>query len=292
MLGIALGLASSVAWGISDFLGGLQSRRIPTILVLVVSQPVGFVLAVLVALLFGQQQLPLDQFALAFGAGAVGLLGLAAFYRAMAIGEISVVAMVTTLSVLVPIVGGVIQGEVPGVVQALGGGLAVVGVLMVAGGGHPVTEALHGSEAVANHRRKTRISTSLALLGALGFGTFFLAIDGAADIDAPWAIVAARAGGLTPLLLFVAWKRPSFGAVRDADMRALVAIGFFDITANTLFAFSTNHGLLPLVSVAASLYSLVTVMLARMVLAERLSRLQAGGIMVALAGVAVIAAGA
>src|SRR5215212_745685 len=105
MLGIALALASSVAWGISDFLGGLQSRRMSALTVLLVSQPVGLVLALIVALTFGGDALSARDAAIAVGAGVASATGLAAFYRAMALGSVSVVATIGALGVLVPVAG-------------------------------------------------------------------------------------------------------------------------------------------------------------------------------------------
>ncbi len=111
MLGIALALGSSVAWGISDFLGGIQSRRISALTVLLVSQPVGLVLALVVALAVGGDPLSTRDTAIAIGAGAAVVLALGAFYRAMALGSVSVVATIGALGVVVPIAGGLAAGR-------------------------------------------------------------------------------------------------------------------------------------------------------------------------------------
>ena len=106
MLGIALALGSSVAWGISDFLGGLQTRRASALAVLLVTQPVGLVLALAVALAFGGDRLSAAEVATALGAGALAVLALGAFYRAMALGSVSVVATIGALGVVVPVARG------------------------------------------------------------------------------------------------------------------------------------------------------------------------------------------
>jgi drug/metabolite transporter (DMT)-like permease len=279
VLGIALALASSVSWGISDFLAGLQSRRFSALSVLVVSQPVGAVLAFGVALTFGEELLPPGEFLLGAGGGAAVVLALGAFYRAMALGSISVVATIAALGLLVPVAGGIAQGETPDGLQAIGAAIAVVAVVLVA------------REPDPEFRAANRASVGLAALAALGFGTFFLALDGAADHDPAWAIAAARTGSVALLLLIAIRVRPEIPAARGAVLVALLAIGFFDILANSLYAVATNHGLLPLVSVAASLYSAVTVLLARFVLGERLAPSQRVGVVVALAGIALIALG-
>ena len=279
MLGFLLALGASASWGISDFLGGLQTRRFSALSVLVVSQPIGAVLAFAVALGFGDDPLPASKFALGAFGGATVMLALGAFYRAMALGSVSVVATIGALGVIVPVVGGIVQGEAPGGLQAVGAVVAVGAVLLVA------------REPDPEWREANRASVGLAALAALGFGTFFLALDGASSEDPAWAIAAARTGGVTLLLAIALWVRPAIPRARGAVLAALLAIGFFDITANSLYAVATTHGLLPLVAVGASLYSAVTVLLARFVLGERLASSQRAGIVVALAGVALIAAG-
>jgi drug/metabolite transporter (DMT)-like permease len=279
VLGIALGLASSVSWGISDFLGGLQTRRFSALSVLIVSQPVGAVLAYGVAIAFGEDGLPLGYFALAAGGGATVVLALGAFYRAMALGSVSVVATIGALGVLVPVAGGIAQGEAPSGLQAVGGAVAIAAVVLVA------------REPDPEWRAANRASIGLAAVAALGFGTFFLAIDSASERDPAWTIAAARTGGVALLAAVAVATRPKLPHARGNVLATLIVIGCFDILANSLYAVATTHGLLPLVSVAASLYSAVTVLLARFVLGERLAPAQRAGVVVALAGVALIAAG-
>jgi len=132
---------------------------------------------------------------------------------------------------------------------------------------------------------------ALAALAALGFGIFFTAIDGAAAHDPAWTIAAARTGGVLLLAAAALWMRPALPAARGVVLVALLAVGCFDVLANSLYAVATTHGLLPLVAVAASLYSAVTVLLARFVLGEHLAPSQRAGVAVALTGVALIAVG-
>jgi len=278
MLGIALGLASSVAWGISDFLGGLQSRRISALTVLLVTQPLGLVLALAVALAIGGDPLDTEDALIATGAGAAAVLALGAFYRAMALGSVSVVATIGALGVLIPIIAGLIQGEEPAAIQGVGSVAAIAGVLLVA------------REPDPEWRAAGRASVGLAALAAIGFGLFFLGLDASSGEQPTWTIVAARAGGVVTLVMAALVIRPSLRI--EAGMGpALLAIGCFDILANSLFAVATNHGLLSLVAVAGSLYSAVTILLARVFLAERLAGSQQAGVVLALAGVATIAAG-
>ena len=278
MLGIGLALASSVAWGISDFLGGLRSRRISALTVLLVSQPVGLVLALVVAVAVGGDALGVRDAAIAAGAGAAAVLALGAFYRAMALGSVTVVATIGALGVLVPVLAGLAQGDRPAALQAVGAAAGVVGVLLVA------------REPDPEWRAAGRASIGLAAIAALGFGVFFVGLDAASGGRPTWTIVAARVGGVATLLVVAAFARPSM-RIESSLFPALVAIGFFDVLANSLFALATNHGLLSLVAVAGSLYSAVTILLARFVLGERLAPIQVAGVIVALGGVALIAAG-
>jgi drug/metabolite transporter (DMT)-like permease len=257
----------------------LQSRRISALTVLLVSQPVGLGLALIVAIAVGGDALGTGDAAIGAGAGAAVVLALGAFYRAMALGSISVVATIAALGVLVPVAGGLVQGEEPAAVQGVGAAAAVAGVVLVA------------REPDPEWRSAGRTAVGLAALAALGFGTFFLALDASAGDEPAWTIVAARVGGVTTLLLAAAFVRPSLVIPREL-WPALLSIGCFDIAANSLFAVATNHGLLSLVAVAGSLYSAVTVLLARVFLGERLRGPQRIGVVLALGGVALIAAGA
>jgi drug/metabolite transporter (DMT)-like permease len=246
--------------------------------VLLVSQPVGLVLALVVALAVGGDSLSAGDAAIAVGAGAAVVMALGAYYRAMALGSVTVVATIGALGVLVPVTAGLVQGDRPAAIQVAGAVAGIVGVVLVA------------REPDPEWRAAGRLSIGLAALAAVGFGIFFLGLDAAAGSRPAWTIVAVRAGGVATLLVAAARVRPSMRIERSL-LPALVAIGCFDVTANSLFAVATNHGLLSLVAVAGSLYSAVTVLLARFLLRERLAASQLGGVAIALMGVALIAAG-
>ena len=197
MLGIALALASSVAWGTSDFLGGLRSRRISALTVLLVSQPFGLVLALAVALAAGGDALSARDAAIAAGAGVTVVMALGAFYSAMALGSVTVVATIGALGVLVPVAAGIVQGDRPGALQALGATAGIAGVVLVT------------REPDPEWRTASRTAVGLAALAALGFGTFFLGLDISSGPRPAWTIVAARTGGVATLLVAAAFARPS-----------------------------------------------------------------------------------
>ena len=279
MLGIALGLASSVAWGITDFLGGLQSRRMSALAVLLVTQPLGLALGLLAALAFADGMPERSDALLGVIAGVVIVSALAAFYRGMAIGPVSIVAVLASLGAVVSLVGGLVQGDDPAALQLVGSVVAIVGVVLVS------RKPGEAGEQIG------RVALGLGLAAAAGIGTAFLLIDQAAADEPTWAIVALRVGAISTLAVAAVAVRPSVSVDR-ASAPVLITIGVLEVTANLLFAVATNHGLISLVSIAGSLYSAVTVVLAWVFLGERLGGSQRIGVVLALAGVAAIAGGA
>jgi uncharacterized membrane protein len=280
LLALAISLASSASWGISDFLGGLQSRKYPVLGVLAVSQPVGLVLIVLAIALFGAHPISADKLAIAFLAGAASLGGLGAYYSAMATGTVSVVAPIASLGVVIPVIVGLAEGETPAALQLVGLVPAIAGV------------AVLSYEEDPEHAHAARRSILLAILAAVSFGVFFTALDAAATERPGWALLAVRCGGVTGVVILLLIARPhlrGIGIGRAAPV--LVAIGAFDVLANALFAVASTKGALPVVAVASSMYPAFTVALAHAVLGERLIPLQWVGVVLALTGVALIAAG-
>jgi drug/metabolite transporter (DMT)-like permease len=197
----------------------------------------------------------------------------------MAIGPVSIVAVLASLGAIVSLVGGLVQGDDPAAVQLLGALVAIGGVVLVSRAPRASGERI-GPQALA-----------LGLAAAAGIGLAFLLVDAAAEEEPTWAIVALRVGGISTLVAAALAVRPSISVDR-ASAPPLLAIGVLEVTANLLFAVATNHGLISLVSIAGSLYSAVTVLLAWVFLGERLARSQQAGVVLALAGVAAIAGGA
>jgi drug/metabolite transporter (DMT)-like permease len=278
LLAFAISLASGLSWGVSDFLGGLQARRIPVLAVLAVSQPAGLVFALALIPVIGADPLPADKLTLAAFGGAAGMGALAAFYTALAVGTMSVVAPIAALGVVVPVGYGLAQGEQPGAIQLVGVVVAVVGVVVLS------------YEEEAEHAQVARRSIVLALISALGFGLFFTLLDVASTDEPGWAVASARAGGVAAVAAALVATRPDLRGIPPA-LWVLVSIGAFDIAANTLFAISSTMGLLPLVAVGGSMYPAFTIFLAHLVLGERLRFPQRVGVALALAGVVLIAAG-
>jgi drug/metabolite transporter (DMT)-like permease len=278
LLAFAISLASAASWGVSDFLGGLTSRRLPVLGVLAVSQPAGLVLIGIVILIFGADPIPADKLAIAALAGAASLGGLWAFYAAMAMGTVSVVAPIASLGVVVPVAVGLARGDAPAAIQLMGVVPAIAGVVILS------------YEENAEHSGVARRSILLAILAGLGFGIFFTGLDLAAADRPGWAVLAVRVGGVATVAVALLISRPRLAAVSGSVM-VLLTIGFFDVLANGLFAVASTKGVLPVVAVGGSMYPAFTIALAHGVLGERLARIQWAGVALALVGVGLIAAG-
>ncbi len=246
--------------------------------VLAISQPIGLLLALLWVAALGADPIPAGDLAVAFLAGAASLGGLGAFYAAMAMGTISVVAPVAALGVVIPVVFGLAQGEEPAAIQLAGLVIAIVGVVVLS------------YEEDPRHQAVARRSILLAIGAAIGFGIFFIGLDAAAADRPGWAIVSTKAGGIVALAAAVVAVRPSFAGAGGV-LPALLAIGLFDLLANALFAVASTKGLLPVVAVGGSMYPAFTIALAHLVLGERLLLPQRLGVVAALAGVGLIAGG-
>jgi drug/metabolite transporter (DMT)-like permease len=278
LLAFAISLASALSWGVSDFLGGLTSRRLPVLGVLAVSQPAGLILIGIVILLFGADPISADKLTIAALAGAASLGGLWAFYAAMAMGTVSVVAPIASLGVIVPVAFGLARGDAPATIQLVGLVPAIAGVVIL------------GYEERPEHGGVARRSIMLAILAGLGFGIFFTGLDLAAADRPGWAVLAVRVGGVATVAIALLISRPRLAAV-SGSIAVLLTIGFFDVLANGLFAVASTKGVLPVVAVGGSMYPAFTIALAHGVLGERLARVQWAGVVLALLGVALIAAG-
>jgi drug/metabolite transporter (DMT)-like permease len=281
-LAVVLSLSAALCWGTAGFTGGLQSRQLPPLTVALWSQIAGATVLVVVLLVRGQTPAPASV-GWGVGAGLVGAIALLLFYQALATGPMSLVAPVSACGVVVPVLVALGMGEVPSTPAIAGIAAVIIGIILVSL--HP-GPTLHG----AGH-----VQTALvfALGAALGFGMFFVFLDrGSAGLSASplWAVGGARFSLLATLLALSTVRRP---AVRWPGHRigAVVAIGLADTTGNALFAYASTQGNLGVVAVLGSLYPVVTVLLGRIILAERLAPVQHAGVVLALAGVALLASG-
>ena len=211
---------------------------------------------------------------LAIPAAVSGTLGIWAYYRGMAVGAMSVVAPIAGVSAIVPVIVGLATGENPSPWQIVGIVVALVGV------------GLASREHQAGQRRLAA-GVGLALLAALGFGGYFVPMHAAGKADFWWASLIFRATAFALIALAALASRRSVRVSRR-DAAYVSAVGLGDTLGNVLYAASASYGLVSVTSVLASLYPVVTVVLARVVLGERVDRVQDAGIVAVLAGVVLI----
>jgi drug/metabolite transporter (DMT)-like permease len=269
-----LALASSACWGTSDFFAGLFSRRRPAVAVVGWTQSLAFlVLCVAVALRW--DHLTWTGWPLwSVGAAVSGVAGLLCFYTALATGTIGVVAPIAALGVAVPVLLGVATGDEPSSWTWVGIVVAVVGVTLASG------PELSGGVSPR--------PVVLAAVAAVGFGLALFCIDRGARSSTLMTLWGMR-GVSFVVFVTLALVLRSRGGVVVKELPALLLIGCGDMVANLLFAIASSRGQVSVASVLGSLYPVVTILLARLILKERLRRIQQVGAVLSLAGAAVIA---
>jgi uncharacterized membrane protein len=272
---VALALGSSLVWGTADFLGGFFTRRAPLSAVTVVSQAAG--LCVLLVWLAARGfSVSGGSFAFGLLAGVGGAIGLAAFYKALAVGTMSIVSPVTACGAVVPFAIALARGERPSGWAVAGAAVALVGAVLAS-----------AAEGRASEGR--RLGALLAVVAALSIGLFvyFLGVGGKHG-DPFSALFGARISSLSVLLLGSLALRAPVRPSR-ALLPAIALIGVLDVTANSLYVFASRSGFLSVVGVLGSLYPVMTLLAAYVVLHERITRVQKGGVLLALVGVCVVA---
>ena len=277
MAAALLALGASLSWGIGDFLGGVKARVLPSLTVMAASQPFGLA-ALGIAVAVRGTGIPGDEVAWAALSAVLGTIGLLAFYRGMAAGAISVVAPLAALSAAIPVIWGVaVSGDGVHGLQAFG-----------------FVAAVGGSVAASLERRpeRTQLAAGVgwAVVALLAFGAYYIPMHAASAQDWLWPAFLFRCTSVTLVYSAVLIRRLRPTGLRG-HWRELVAIGFLDTGGNALFAAASSHGLLSVVSVLASLYPVVTVLLARLMLGERVQRTQDAGVLLVLVGVVLVTAG-
>jgi drug/metabolite transporter (DMT)-like permease len=302
MLAIALALGASVCWGSGDFLGGLTTRRASLWAVIVGSQAVGLAAAAVVTLGTGHAWPGFAAVWPVLLGGVASVVAISSFYKALAIGSMSIVAPISATSALVPFLVGLVSGERPGALQLAGVALAAVGVVLAAIEPERPGETI-GVAALPNEpavepsvvrarpaRRDQRLSVALALLAALCIGLVLLGYNATAEHDPLWAMLGGRLSSATLFAVLLVILRPHVTMTRAA-LLPLVAVGLLDTGANGLFSLATTQGYLSIVAVIGSVYPVVTVLLAYGFLGERIAGHQRAGVAAALVGISLIAAG-
>lgn len=272
---------SGIGYGVSDFVGGLASRRVAALRVVLVSYPVALVLLTSISFVVGGH---VTTPAIVWG-GLCGLsqaFGVWWFYAALGAGPMSLVSPLTAILVAgVPIVAGVLLGERPSLLAYTGIGLALIAVVLV-------SREERGEDSTA--QRFTAKVAWLTLGAGLAFGLNFVSIDQAPHDAGLWPLAFARLSATLMVVAIAAVSR-NLAVPSGVPLRLALAAGVLDTVANVAMLLALQASLLSLTSVLISLYPAGTVLLALVVLKEKVTRWQAAGMVLALAAVGLIAAG-
>ena len=273
-----LALLSSMAWGTGDFFGGLLSRRRNSVAVVIAMQVFGLITVVAWSLVTNAWASGPFIWA-GVAAGVSGSAGLMAFYRALAIGTMGIVAPIAALGVVVPLLYGLTRGEHPSAIQWVAITVAVVGVL-----------AASGPELTGGASPRPLILASLSAV-MFGIALAFMAVGAAnAGGSASMTILSMRTVQvLIGIGIWIRWR--GFGGITRSDLPMAAITGVFDVSANLLYAIAAAIGPITLVAVLGSMPPVATTLLGRTVLHERLTRLQYAGVGMAILGAIGISAG-
>jgi drug/metabolite transporter (DMT)-like permease len=274
LLSIIYGLAAALGWGAADYTGGLASRRTGAYRAVLYGEAVGLPF-IIFALLGAREALPpIMPLAMATFAGAIGTSGLLLLFHAMENGKMSIAAPVSALmAATLPVLAGTLMQGFPGLLTFLGFVLSLSAIWLIS------REEGNNSRILA-HIRDLR----LPLLAGFGFGTYFILVHEAAQQSTYWTMFASRMGGVLIMLVFMAFRRQSWRLSRNA-WPVIVLNGFLDVTGNGFYILASQTGRLDVAAVLSSLYPATTVLLAAVLLKERVARSQAIGILMALTAI-------
>ena len=280
-MAIILSMAAALTYGAADFIGGLMTKRNHVFRVVLLSQLLGAVPFFIVFPLLNDGAMSASAWWWGAGAGLTGGGGVVLLYRGLSIGRMSVVATITAVeAAVVPVVFGLATGERPGALSLAGVALALVAVAFISS----VKEDVGGES-------EPRRSGILEGLGAgLAFGAFFILLDGVDADSGMWPLLVMRSTSIALATVGVIALgvplRPTPGT-----FWGIAVAGAFDVGANIFYLLSTREGLLSIVAVVTSMYPAMTVLLARIYLKERFTRLQSMGLVLAGAAITLIATG-
>jgi len=280
-----LALASAVLYGAADFAGGLAARRAATLPVIVLSQFSGLVLLLLLLPVLPAATPSRADLLWGVLAGLTGGVGVALLYRALAIGRMAVVAPTTAVcAVVVPVLVSVALGERPGP-------LATVGMLLGLGAIVLVSQQTVAEPALPGRRDAGRLpaGVGMALVSGVAIGFFLLCLAQTRTEAGLWPVLASRG---TSVVLFGLAAAVGRRSLRIPGVLLLtLAGGVVDMSANALYLIAARQGLLSIVVTLTSLYPASTVLLARVLLGERLNLRQVAGVACALAAIVLIVSG-
>jgi drug/metabolite transporter (DMT)-like permease len=279
-----MALVSALSWGSADFIGGLTSRRFAVPIVLLGAGAGGMLFSGALLLTTQQSVPPADDLWLGALAGFISIFALAAFYRALAIGTMSIVAPISATGSSIPVVVGIADGDEISLLAAIGLVLTVGGVMLAS---REQDAAETGSDAAVNHRD----SILLAVCAAIGFGTIFVLIERASAESLIWPSFAIKVTSfaIVAIALLFSYKRVPKPWPQGTQWGPFAVVGSLDVAANITFAYASTHGPLSITAVVASMFPVTTVLLAYRFLGERIATVQKIGVVSALIGLVLLA---
>jgi drug/metabolite transporter (DMT)-like permease len=282
MAAIVFALLSATLYGSADFLGGLASRRSSVMPVMIFSQLAGLLTLLLILPFLPAATAIRADFAWGAVAGGALGIGLMLLYQGLATGKMSVVAPVTAvLAVVVSAVTGMVIGDRLSVGAFTGVALALMAITLI---------GQDGTQEKANAGWGAAHGLAAALSAGVLIGVFFAALKQTSPASGLLPLVAARLAALVALGAVALSRRPPWRIGRDVAW-LIVAGGALDIFANVLYLLATREGMLTIAATLTSLYPASTILLARLVLGERLRRIQIAGLACAGLGVVLLGAG-
>ncbi|MEW6406603.1 MAG: DMT family transporter [Chloroflexota bacterium] len=276
MLSIIYGIASALSWGAGDFAGGMASRKIGAYRAVFFADLIGLIALILVVVIVREVMPPISSLLLAALAGALGSMGLLVLYYTLAHGQMSIAAPVSALmAAALPVAVGALTEGLPAPLQFGGFGLALAAVWLIS-----------QSDSTSHLHLDRLTDLRLPLLAGIGFGSYFVLMHfSTSNITAVyWPMIASRVSGTLLLLAIVLGRRETLTAPRDAWMVILLN-GMLDLGGNFFYILAARAGRLDIAAVLSSLYPGSTVILAWLLLKERISRVQMIGILFALSAI-------
>jgi drug/metabolite transporter (DMT)-like permease len=278
LLSVLYGILSAGTWGAADFIGGLASKRTSPYRVLFLAEIAGLIPFVVIALLLGEKVPSLGDMLLGAGSSLIGLSGLLLLYRALADGQMTIAAPVSALfAAVIPVVFGFFALGAPSPATLLGFGLAFIAVWLIS-----QTDATDWRSSLKGLRGLADLR--LPLLSGLFFGLYFLVIHRATLHAFFWPLVAARFAGFTAFGLFALITRQPALPPREVWGLCIVN-GVIDIGGNGFYILAAQAGRIDVAAVLGALYPASTVLLAWIVLKEKINWLQAFGVLLAFAAI-------
>ncbi|HVO38798.1 MAG TPA: DMT family transporter [Spirochaetia bacterium] len=276
-MAILLAGLSAIMYGAGDFCGGMATRRTALPAVLVVSQGVGLAIAVAAAVLLGMRVVSATDLLWGVVAGVCGTAGIAALYAALASTVVAVASPLAAVTgAVLPVLLGVASGERPGALGWAGIALGIAAIVLL-------TRTPSGSGSPLLVRRAAMLGSA----AGIGFGLFFFAISRTSHESGIWPLVAARGATISLVLLYAVLRRAPLRVSR-AGLPMVLSSGALDMGANIAFLLASRLGMLSISAVVAALYPAPTVILAWIILKERMNAPRVAGLVLAVAGVALL----